>query len=58
MVDYLNFMGEMPPLPINSEAEFPIYHLNYSLSPVEVFTFSSIISAVDPVAVLAMYQSE
>jgi len=29
---------------------------NYSLQPVEVFLFSSLISAVDPVAVLAIFQ--
>ena len=30
------------------------YNMNMTLAPVEIFTFSSIISAVDPVAVLAM----
>lgn len=55
LVGYLDFMGEMPPLPMDTVSGHTIYHLNYTLSPVEIFTFSSIISAVDPVAVLAMY---
>lgn len=54
LVGYLDFMGEMPPLPMDTISGHTIYHLNYTLSPVEIFTFSSIISAVDPVAVLAM----
>ena len=32
-----------------------IYHSNTTLKAVEVFTFTSIISAVDPVAVLAIF---
>jgi len=47
-VDVLGGMGEMPPIEVNN-----VTVSNYTLSPVEVFTFTSIISAVDPVAVLA-----
>merc|ERR1719309_1173185 len=42
----------MPPMPMNGNGTL-VY--NNSLSPVEIFTFSSIISAVDPVAVLAIF---
>ena len=48
-IDYIDFMGTMPPMPVNGTLVY-----NNTLSPVEIFTFSSIISAVDPVAVLAM----
>ena len=51
-------MGELPPVTIYSHEEPPVFSLNYTLSPVEIFTFSSIISAVDPVAVLAMLVQE
>ena len=53
-VDKLGFMGEMNP--VNEEVNGTlVYHMNYTLKPVEVFTFTSIISAVDPVAVLAIF---
>ena len=41
-------MGEMPAIEVANRTV-----TNYTLTPVEVFTFTSIISAVDPVAVLA-----
>ena len=50
-VDKLGFMGEMGPMMETNGT----YNLNYDLKPVEVFTFTSIISAVDPVAVLAIF---
>jgi len=53
-VDKLGFMGEMGPLMHEVDGSM-VYHLNYTLKPVEVFTFTSIISAVDPVAVLAIF---
>ena len=49
----LDFMGELPPQPVTNGSTTH-YDLAYTLQPVEIFTFSSIISAVDPVAVLAM----
>ena len=48
-VDSIDCMGQMPPMMVNET----LVH-NNTLTPVEIFTFSSIISAVDPVAVLAM----
>ena len=47
----LDFMGELPPQPVTNGSTTH-YDLAYTLQPVEIFTFSSIISAVDPVAVL------
>ena len=49
-VDSLGGMGEMPPIEVAN-----MTLTNYTISPVEVFTFTSIISAVDPVAVLAIF---
>lgn len=49
-VDSLGGMGEMPPIEVAN-----LTLTNYTISPVEVFTFTSIISAVDPVAVLAIF---
>jgi len=54
-IGYLDFMGELPPIPIHHHGQPTVFSLNYTLSPVEIFTFSSIISAVDPVAVLAIF---
>ena len=39
---------------ISGQGNITGYSVNMTLAPVEIFTFSSIISAVDPVAVLAM----
>lgn len=39
---------------ISAQGNITGYNMNMTLAPVEIFTFSSIISAVDPVAVLAM----
>ena len=49
-MDSLGGMGEMPPIEVANQTIS-----NYTISPVEVFTFTSIISAVDPVAVLAIF---
>jgi len=53
-VDRLGFMGEMSPVELEVNGTL-MYHMNYTIQPVEVFTFTSIISAVDPVAVLAIF---
>ena len=53
-VEKAGFMGKMDPMLIKVDDKL-VYHMNYSLQPVEVFTFTSIISAVDPVAVLAIF---
>ena len=53
-VEKAGFMGKMDPMLIEVDDKL-VYHMNYTLQPVEVFTFTSIISAVDPVAVLAIF---